>query len=215
MNPLDLLNVKFQVSTRGPECGIWRALCDIHAIEGWRRLYRGLSPNVAGNAGGWGFYFLLYNQLERRATVDAPDNLSVSQYRLFSAGASSHSCFFLPPNARSRSRTLARCRDGQSYKPDLGVKSSDDHCATQLGVLQAQERVPCCRSWHTSRSRASLAFELKRRRVANLRRAWTTDVDKLVFPGPESYQVIRSHIHFPSDSRACHRRPFVFLTRPS
>ncbi|KAH8978824.1 mitochondrial carrier domain-containing protein [Lactarius akahatsu] len=72
MNPLDLLKVKFQVSTRGPEGGIgrgiWRALRDIHASEGWRGLYRGLSSNVAGNAGSWGLYFLFYNQLKRRAT---------------------------------------------------------------------------------------------------------------------------------------------------
>jgi hypothetical protein len=64
MNPLDLLKVKFQVSTRGPEGGIgrgiWRALCDIHASEGWRGFYRGLGPNVAGNASSWGLYFLLY-----------------------------------------------------------------------------------------------------------------------------------------------------------
>jgi len=42
MNPLDLLKVKFQVSTSGPEGGIgrgiWRALRDIHANEGWRGL---------------------------------------------------------------------------------------------------------------------------------------------------------------------------------
>jgi Mitochondrial carrier protein len=63
MNPLDLLKVKFQVSTHEPEGGIgrgiWRALRDIHASEGWRGLYRGLGPNVAGNASSWGLYFLL------------------------------------------------------------------------------------------------------------------------------------------------------------
>ncbi|KAH9009720.1 hypothetical protein EDB85DRAFT_2243252 [Lactarius pseudohatsudake] len=74
MNPLDLLKVKFQVSTRGPKDGIgrgiWHALRDIHANEGWRGLYRGLSPNVAGNASSWGLYFLFYNQLKRRATKE-------------------------------------------------------------------------------------------------------------------------------------------------
>jgi len=64
MNPLDLVKVKFQVSTRGPEGGIgrsiWLALRDIHASEGWHGLYRGLSPNIAGNASSWGLYFLLY-----------------------------------------------------------------------------------------------------------------------------------------------------------
>ena len=63
MNPLDLLKVKFQVSTRGPEGrigrGIWLALRDIRVSEGWRGLYRGLGPNVAGNASSWGLYFLL------------------------------------------------------------------------------------------------------------------------------------------------------------
>ena len=64
MNPLDLLKVKFQVSTRAPSGsgvgrGIWLALRDIHASEGWRGLYRGLGPNVAGNASSWGLYFLL------------------------------------------------------------------------------------------------------------------------------------------------------------
>ena len=67
MNPLDLLKVKFQVSTRAPTGGggggigrgIWLALRDIHASEGWRGLYRGLGPNVAGNASSWGLYFLL------------------------------------------------------------------------------------------------------------------------------------------------------------
>ena len=53
MNPLDLLKVKFQVSTRGPEGGIgrgiWRALCDVQASEGWRGLwYRGFRPECRG-----------------------------------------------------------------------------------------------------------------------------------------------------------------------
>lgn len=115
MNPLDLLKVKFQVSTRAPGSGIgrgiWLALRDIHANEGWRGLYRGLGPNIAGNASSWGLYFLLcvlrfitlwfsiltlgslnsYNQLKRRATVGTPEKpLSASQYLLFSAEASSH-----------------------------------------------------------------------------------------------------------------------------
>src|SRR6266702_99131 len=63
MNPLDLLKVKFQVQTRGPEGGIgrsiWRALRDIHTSEGWRGQYYGLGPNVAGNASSWGLYFPL------------------------------------------------------------------------------------------------------------------------------------------------------------
>ncbi|KAH9954779.1 mitochondrial carrier domain-containing protein [Russula dissimulans] len=65
MNTLDLLKVRLQVLTCGPEggigCGIWRALRDIHASERWRGLYRGLGPNVAGITSSWGLYFLFYN----------------------------------------------------------------------------------------------------------------------------------------------------------
>jgi hypothetical protein len=66
MNPLDLFKAKFQVSTRVPGSGIgrgiWLALRDIHASEGWQGLYRGFGPNIAGNASSWvtwGLYFLL------------------------------------------------------------------------------------------------------------------------------------------------------------
>jgi solute carrier family 25 (mitochondrial folate transporter), member 32 len=63
MNPLDLLKIKFQVATDKPtgHVGqqIWYALRDIHRDHGWRGLYRGVVPNVAGNASSWGLYFLL------------------------------------------------------------------------------------------------------------------------------------------------------------
>lgn len=63
MNPLDLLKVKLQVATT-PARGsagtqIWNGLRDIRAAEGWRGLYRGVGPNIAGNASSWGLYFLL------------------------------------------------------------------------------------------------------------------------------------------------------------
>lgn len=63
MHPLDLLKVKFQVET-GPAKGgigkqIWYSLRDIQRQDGWKGLYRGIGPNIAGNASSWGFYFLL------------------------------------------------------------------------------------------------------------------------------------------------------------
>ena len=124
MNPLNLLNVKFQVSTRGPEGGIrrgiWRALCDVQANEGWRGLwYRGSGPNVAENASSWGLYFFLscasalflplhrsnlnvlicsYNRLKRRALTRqiGPVGFLIPA---FSTEASSHpfnTCFPTP-----------------------------------------------------------------------------------------------------------------------
>jgi hypothetical protein len=63
MNPLDLLKVKFQVTTTNPSGNlgkhIWLSLKDIQQSQGWKGLYRGIIPNIAGNASSWGLYFLL------------------------------------------------------------------------------------------------------------------------------------------------------------
>jgi solute carrier family 25 (mitochondrial folate transporter), member 32 len=65
MHPLDLLKVKLQVSTAPPQGGIgrhiWTSLTGIYRERGWRGLYRGVGPNIAGNATSWGLYFLLYD----------------------------------------------------------------------------------------------------------------------------------------------------------
>ena len=63
MHPLDLLKTKLQTSTT-PGKGnvlkhIWLSLGEIYAKDGARGLYRGIGPNVAGNASSWGLYFLL------------------------------------------------------------------------------------------------------------------------------------------------------------
>lgn len=64
MHPLDLLKVKFQVSTAKPQGSIgkqiWHSLRSIQAEQGWKGLYRGVAPNIAGNASSWGLYFLLF-----------------------------------------------------------------------------------------------------------------------------------------------------------
>jgi len=63
MNPLDMLKVKFQIATSTPKSGpgkqIYHALKDIYGQSGFKGLYRGVGPNIAGNATSWGFYFLL------------------------------------------------------------------------------------------------------------------------------------------------------------
>ncbi|KAI0253450.1 mitochondrial carrier domain-containing protein, partial [Lactifluus subvellereus] len=196
MNPLDLLKVKFQVSTRGPEGGIgrgiWLALRDIHASEGWRGLYRGLGPNVAGNASSWGLYFLFYNQLKRRASVDAPDRpLSASQYLLYSAEASAVTAiltnpiwvvkvrtFTAPPNSPAAHRGLwsgfrAIFRDEGLYGLYRGTTLALVGVGNGALQFMAYEKM---KNW---------MFERKRRRIAKLGREWTTDDDKLVRPkGP-------------------------------
>lgn len=63
MNPLDMLKVKFQVATSAPKGGpgkqMYHALKDIYATSGFKGFYRGVIPNIAGNASSWGLYFLL------------------------------------------------------------------------------------------------------------------------------------------------------------
>jgi solute carrier family 25 folate transporter 32 len=63
MHPLDLLKVKLQVATTKPQGGvgkqIYTSLRDIYQTRGIKGLYRGVSPNIAGNASSWGLYFLL------------------------------------------------------------------------------------------------------------------------------------------------------------
>lgn len=64
MHPLDLLKVQLQVATTKPQGGvgsqIYTSLRDIYRSRGVQGLYRGVGPNIAGNASSWGLYFLLY-----------------------------------------------------------------------------------------------------------------------------------------------------------
>ncbi|KAL1747798.1 mitochondrial FAD carrier protein [Schizophyllum fasciatum] len=102
MNPLDLLKVKFQVATAAARGGlgthIWHALRDIQRAHGWRGLYRGLGPNVAGNASSWGLYFWFYNILKHRASGgDLTRPLPASDYLLCSAQASAATAIITNP----------------------------------------------------------------------------------------------------------------------
>lgn len=74
MHPLDLVKVKFQVATTAgasPPARSWGGLVGRTFVEIWgamrdvtkgeagiRGLYRGLTPNLVGNASSWGLYFL-------------------------------------------------------------------------------------------------------------------------------------------------------------
>lgn len=66
MQPLDLLKVQLQVSTtsktRSTLGQIAFGLREIVKRDGGIRkgLYRGIGPNLVGNASSWGLYFLWY-----------------------------------------------------------------------------------------------------------------------------------------------------------
>lgn len=102
MHPLDLLKVKLQVATKNPQGGIgkaiWNSLREIHVSEGWKGLYRGVGPNIAGNASSWGLYFLFYNMLKKRASGDDPNyRMSPGAYLLCSAQASAVTAIMTNP----------------------------------------------------------------------------------------------------------------------
>jgi len=232
MNPLDLLKVKFQVSTRGPEGGIgrgiWRALRDIHASEGWRGLYRGLSPNVAGNASSWGLYFLFYNQLKRRATVRAPDKpLSASQYLLYSAEASAVTAILTNPIWVVKVRTFTAPSNSPAAHRGLfggfrAIYNGEGLRGLYRGTTLALVGVSNgALQFMTYEQMKNWAFERKRRRYAKLGQEWTLDDDKLanttytLMSGVSKiaalcatypYQVVRSRIQNDSVLARTHHR---------
>jgi len=102
MNPLDLLKVKFQVATTVYTGGIgrqiWYGLRDIYRESGYRGLYRGVVPNVAGNASSWGLYFLFYNMLKKRAAGgDITQTLTSQEILICSAQASAVTAIMTNP----------------------------------------------------------------------------------------------------------------------
>lgn len=63
------------------------ALNDIVKADGWKGLYRGLSPNVAGNSASWGLYFLFYTMIkERMSASDTSTDPDTGGPRKLSAG---------------------------------------------------------------------------------------------------------------------------------
>lgn len=71
LHPLDLIKIRFAVNdgrqhTTPKYGGIVNAFKTIFHEEGWRGLYRGVTPNLWGAGTSWGLYFLFYNGLKKR-----------------------------------------------------------------------------------------------------------------------------------------------------
>ncbi|TFK28636.1 mitochondrial FAD carrier protein [Coprinopsis marcescibilis] len=116
MNPLDLLKIKFQVNTGklagGMGTQMWLALKDIQQRQGWKGMYRGIGPNIAGNASSWGLYFLFYNMLKKSAGGgDVTKQLSAPEYLLCSAQASAVTAVITNPFWLVRVRMFATAAD--------------------------------------------------------------------------------------------------------
>ncbi|KAL1493290.1 hypothetical protein ABEB36_011373 [Hypothenemus hampei] len=68
LHPLDLMKIRFSVSdgrTAIPQYNsLFSAFNTVVQQEGFRGLYRGVTPNVWGSGSAWGFYFLFYNSIK-------------------------------------------------------------------------------------------------------------------------------------------------------
>jgi len=220
MNPLDLLKVKFQVATTAYTGGIgrqiWYGLRDIYRESGPRGLYRGVVPNVAGNASSWGLYFLFYNMLKKRAAGgDITQTLSSQEILICSAQASAVTAvmtnpiwvvkvrmFTSPPNSPHAYGGLFH--GFQSIVKTEGVQGLFRGTSLALfgvsnGAIQfmAYEKM---KQW---------GFDMKRQQYLKEGREWNPQVDKLsntaytvmsasskliALSSTYPYQVIRSRI---------------------
>jgi solute carrier family 25 folate transporter 32 len=70
LHPLDVLKVRFQVQDGVVNALRYRsvlgAVRDVHAAEGVRGFYRGVSPALLGSGLSWGLYFYFYEACKRR-----------------------------------------------------------------------------------------------------------------------------------------------------
>ena len=98
MQPLDLLKVRFQVSETSVR-GIVASLKEVASgPEGLRGLYRGLQPNIWGNASSWGFYFLWYTMIKSSmASSDPSVRLNAAEHLFASASSGIITAFMTNP----------------------------------------------------------------------------------------------------------------------
>ncbi|KAL1123647.1 hypothetical protein AAG570_002723 [Ranatra chinensis] len=69
LHPLDLIKIRFAVNdgrsgTVPQYSGLRSAVVTILREEGFKGLYRGVTPNVWGSGSAWGFYFMFYNSIK-------------------------------------------------------------------------------------------------------------------------------------------------------
>lgn len=93
LHPLDVIKLRFAVNTGRLEStpkytGIANAFVTIYKQEGFRGLYRGVTPNVIGAGASWGFYFFFYNNLKNWSQDGNIDKILSAQQHLLCATTS-------------------------------------------------------------------------------------------------------------------------------
>ncbi|KAI0786496.1 mitochondrial carrier domain-containing protein [Abortiporus biennis] len=240
MHPLDLLKVKYQVATKSPSGGvgkaIWNSLKSIKENEGWRGLYRGVGPNIAGNASSWGLYFLFYNMLKARASNGDPNyKMSPGTYLLCSAEASAVTAIMTNPIWVVKVRMFTTRADSPNAYRGLWDGLSSIYKAeglagwwkgTSLALFGVSNGALQFMAYEEMKR---LGFESKKRKFALLGREYTPNDDKLsntaytLMSGASKlvaltltypYQVVRSRIqnnataHLYPTIPACIKRTF-------
>ncbi|KAJ3553955.1 hypothetical protein NM688_g3349 [Phlebia brevispora] len=220
MNPLDLLKVKFQVANHPPKGGVGRqiflSLKEIKDTQGWRGLYRGLGPNIAGNASSWGLYFLFYNMLKTRASGGDPSyHMSAGSYLLYSAQASAVTAIMTNPIWVVKVRMFTtRAEDPVAYRSLWHGLSSIYHAEGTRGLYRGTSLALVgvgngAIQFMGYEEMKRWGFNRKRKQFARVGREWTPADDKLsntsytIMSGTSKlfalavtypYQVIRSRI---------------------
>lgn len=119
MHPLDLLKTQLQTSSTPGKGNVFKhiglSLKEIYLRDGIRGLYRGVGPNVAGNASSWGLYFLFYNMLKKRGGEGG--ELSSGRTLLYAAEASAATAIITNPLWVVKVRMITtRWNDPTSYR---------------------------------------------------------------------------------------------------
>jgi len=190
MNPLDLLKIKFQVTTTNPSGAlgkhIWYSLREIQQQQGWKGLYRGLGPNIAGNASSWGLYFLFYNMLKKRASGgDITQPLSAGSYLLCSAQASAVTAVLTNPFWLVRVRMFTTRADcPTAYRGLWHGLSTIARTEGVLGLFRGTSLALVGVSTGAIQFVAyekmkKWGFDQKKRQYQRAGREWNTDADKL------------------------------------
>ncbi|KAI9615739.1 hypothetical protein PSHT_12379 [Puccinia striiformis] len=136
MHPLDLLKVKLQVSSNSSPSSAFHlrhpdstlkiksnsisSLKEIVKNDGFFGLYRGLTPNIVGNAASWGFYFMWYRMIKDRMSTDSEGKtikLTASQHLLASASSGFVTAMITNPLWVVKTRMFtSRADDSGAYK---------------------------------------------------------------------------------------------------
>ncbi|KAK5076577.1 mitochondrial FAD carrier protein flx1 [Lithohypha guttulata] len=134
VHPLDIIKTRMQLDTSpNPLLNSSRSVAhDILRNEGptrIRALYRGLSPNLLGNASGWALYFLWYKQGQDlvRSLRAYPQNKALTNvdYLLASAGAGALSAVLTNPIWVVKTRMISTSSATEGAYPSMiaGIRS--------------------------------------------------------------------------------------------